>query len=256
MQSGTITIISKKEYHDTYASFSFDGIRIALCVHNDAKKFLDRIGPDLVLLDSDYSVDDGLQLLKEIKSMHPGIPIIFITDVASEDIVLKAFKNGARDFLKKPLNILELQEAVLGILSVRKGAHEKRRPFQQRSSRHEAFLKKVTTDQPDNLIHCIHYIHNNMQKDITLEELAKKANVSKYHFCRLFKKHIGISPMKFILSRKITRAKELLRREDVNISMIAADLGFSDLSSFSEKFKKLVGTSPTQFRKSLKKLSE
>jgi AraC family transcriptional regulator len=255
MQLGTITIISQKENHDAYAAFSFDGIRIALCVHNDAKNYLDRTGSDLVLLDSDYSVDDGLQLLKEIKSIHPGIPIIFITDIASEDIVLKAFKNGARDFLKKPFNILELQETVLGILSVRKGDREKRRPFQQRNSRHEAFLKKVTTDQPDNLIRCIHYIHNNIRKDITLEELAKKANVSKYHFCRLFKKQIGISPMKFIMSRKITRAKELLRREDMNISMIAVELGFNDISSFSEKFKQLSGITPTQFRKSLKKLS-
>jgi AraC family transcriptional regulator len=193
--------------------------------------------------------------LKEIKSMHPGIPVVFITDITSEDIILRAFKNGARDFLKKPLNILELQETVLGILSVKKVARERRRPFQQRSFRHEAFLKKVTTEQPANLIRCVHYIHNNIQKDITLEELAEKANVSKYHFCRLFKKHIGISPIKFILSRKITLAKELMRRQEANISMIAAELGFNDVSSFSEKFKQLTGITPTQFRKSLKKIS-
>jgi len=253
MLSGTITIISEKENHDAYATISFDGIQITLCSKNGAKDFLNRACSDLVLLDCGYEVEDGLQLLKQLKSMYPSIPIIFITDIASEDIVLNAFKNGARDFLKKPINILELQETVQGILSVRNVACESRRPFQQRNFRHEEFIKKVTTEQPANLIHSVHYIHNNLQKDITLEELAKEANLSKYHFCRQFKKHIGISPMKFIMSRKITRAKELLRREDTTISMIAAELGFNDISSFSEKFKKLTDITPTQFRQSHKK---
>ena len=82
--------------------------------------------------------------------------------------------------------------------------------------------------------------------------LANQANVSKYHFCRLFKRRMGTTPMQFVLARRIIRAKELLRREGLTISMVAAEAGFSELSSFTEQFKKFTGKTPTQYRKSLK----
>lgn len=248
----SVIIIAEKDNHELYTFFSLDENKFSICTLKDALDFTEQTLCDLILLDCGFDVDKGLHLLKELKGIQSQTPIIFLTDLGSEDIVLKAFKTGARDFFKKPVNLFELQETIMGILSVKKATRENRRPFKNRRFRNEDLFKQVTTSQPVNLIRAVHYIDNNMQKEISLEELANEANVSKYHFCRLFKKHIGISPMQFVRSRKIMKAKELFRRNASNISAVASEVGYNDLSSFTEQFKKFTGITPTQYRKSLK----
>jgi DNA-binding NtrC family response regulator len=84
---------------------------------------------DLIILDWAPYAERSLQSLKEIKSLKPNIPVIYITDHASEETVLKAFKTGARDFFKKPINVPELQKTVKGILSVRKATRGETAPI-------------------------------------------------------------------------------------------------------------------------------
>jgi AraC family transcriptional regulator len=166
---------------------------------------------------------------------------------------LRAFKSGARDFFRKPVNLLELQETVDGILSARKSSRENRRPFKTEGTHQTGLLKKLTSSQPLHLIHVINYIEDNLSTPINLDILSEKAGVSKYHFSRIFKDHIGMSPMQFLLSRRITRAKELLKREDTHISTVASSVGFNDMSSFTVQFKKFAGMTPIKFKLSKKK---
>jgi AraC family transcriptional regulator len=249
-----ILVIAERDAHNEYQFFDAITDNSYKCCPGEYKEVLDRQHSDLVILDCGLKAGDGIDLLREMKTHHAGIPIIFITDVGSEGIVLKAFKNGARDFFRKPLNVFHLQETVLGILSVKGGTHESRRPFTSRPFRHGELLKKVTTSQPISLIRAIRYIDDNMNKEITLDDLAHEASLSKYHFSRLFRKHFGISPKQFIISQKITRAKELLRRKDSSISTVATEMGFNDLSCFSEQFKKFTGKTPTRFKRIVKKI--
>jgi AraC family transcriptional regulator len=250
-----IVVIAGKDTHREYQFFDSVIENFCKCCLADYKKVLDLQHPNLVILDCGFKTGDGIALLSEIKTHYISIPVIFITDVGSEEIVLKAFRNGARDFFRKPLNIFQLQETVLGILSVKKGTRESRRPFTNRPFCHRALLKKVTTGQPLSLTRAIRYVDDNLNKEITLDGLAQEASLSKYHFSRLFRKHFGISPMQFVISQKITKAKELLKRKDSTISTVAAEIGFNDLSSFSEQFKKFAGRTPTKFREQLSEVA-
>jgi AraC-like DNA-binding protein len=81
---------------------------------------------------------------------------------------------------------------------------------------------------------------------ITLVELAQKAGMSKYHFSRVFKRYIGMTPIKFVTLRKIEKAKELLKRRDFNVSAVAYQLGFNDVSTFIKQFKKFTGLTPAK----------
>ena len=249
---GTVTVIAEKEDHELYNSISFKEEKIDVCTLGDSVDFVRKSPSDLIILDCGSHAEKGLQFLKEIKTLKPNIPVIYITDHGSEDTVLKAFKTGARDFFKKPINISELRKTVEGILSVRKATREKRHQFKSEELGHEEVIGKATTDQPLSVIRVIRYIEDNFLKPINLEMLANQANVSKYHFCRLFKRRMGTTPMQFVLARIIIRAKELLRREGLTISMVAAEAGFRELSSFTEQFKKYTGKTPTQYTKSLK----
>jgi len=249
---GTVIVITEKVNHELYTSFSLEGESVKIYPLKGAIDFSMQNFSDLIILDSGFEVENGLELLKKMKALLPGTPVIFLTDVDSEDVVLKAFKTGARDFFKKPVNIVELQETVKGILSVKKGTKESRKRFRQRVFPDEEILHTPTTSQPINIIRVIRYIEENLSSAITLEKLAHEANTSKYHFCRLFKKHIGLSPMKFVISLRIMKAKNLLRMPNSHISSVASDVGFNDLSSFIVQFKKFTGTTPSQYKKSCK----
>ena len=83
-----------------------------------------------------------------------------------------------------------------------------------------------------------------------LLELAKKANMSLSHFLRRFKKATGATPVAFRNEQRIKAAKSLIKNSELNISQIAFTAGFSDSLYFSRAFKKSVGISPMDFKKS------
>ncbi len=84
-----------------------------------------------------------------------------------------------------------------------------------------------------------------------IDEMAKYAEMSKYHFIREFKKAVGITPWQYILQRKITQAKELLHNRDKTIKQIAYETGFGNPDYFSTTFKKFTGCKPGDFRNTL-----
>ena len=66
---------------------------------------IESFDPDIILLDIYLTTHDGLEILKEIKVKHSQIPVIMITGYADVDLAVKAIKNGAYDFLLKPLDL-------------------------------------------------------------------------------------------------------------------------------------------------------
>lgn len=92
------------------------------------------------------------------------------------------------------------------------------------------------------------YITHNLNHDITLDELAHHASLSKYHFIRKFQYTFHVSPMQYITTEKINYAKYLLRNTKEPISSIAESLGYATPSYFSKVFKHAVGISPTEYR--------
>jgi AraC family transcriptional regulator len=91
------------------------------------------------------------------------------------------------------------------------------------------------------------YIHVHLFDNLSLADLARIACVSRFHFARMFRLRTGFSPMKYVQSQRIERAKHLLRHDDANISTIAAALGFFDQSHFSRVFRKVTGISPGRY---------
>ncbi len=100
----------------------------------------------------------------------------------------------------------------------------------------------------ENIKHVIGYIESNLWSKLDLENLAQIAKLSKFHFCRKFKRHVGINPMKYVNTRRIEKAKELLKKRDLSVSLVASEVGFRDLSNFIRQFKKRTGLAPNAYR--------
>lgn len=95
------------------------------------------------------------------------------------------------------------------------------------------------------------YIQENIHEPISLEKLASHVAYSPYHFSRLFKKQIGISPLYYVSSLRLQKAKEMLLKTNFAVRDIGLEIGQQSLGTFTTRFTERVGQSPAQFRKSI-----
>ena len=93
------------------------------------------------------------------------------------------------------------------------------------------------------------YIDSNYSEEITLDKLADVARLNKYYFAHTFAEIYGISPMNYLIQKRIFVSQELLTSTDMNLSEISQQCGFSSPSYFSQSFHKRCGINPTAYRK-------
>ncbi|MBU0478590.1 AraC family transcriptional regulator [bacterium] len=102
-----------------------------------------------------------------------------------------------------------------------------------------------------NIIKAEKFIRTNYQKDISLQDIAREANLSETYFGNIFKKITGKSPIDYLTSTRINNAKRLLIETDHNISEISSLIGYEDSHYFSYIFKQKEGITPSEFLASL-----
>ena len=96
------------------------------------------------------------------------------------------------------------------------------------------------------------YIINNFNNDISLSDIAGYVYLSTSHFARAFKKQYKISPIQYLLSVRIEKAKTLLEETNLKVGDIASSVGFSAQQRFNDIFKKHLGVSPSEYRQKYK----
>ncbi|MBD2020408.1 helix-turn-helix transcriptional regulator [Leptolyngbya sp. FACHB-36] len=122
--------------------------------------------------------------------------------------------------------------------------------------RHHCSAKVVTASMSGGLskskLHqVIDYIENNLNHDINLTELARVAQVSPYHFGKLFKQTMGSTPHQYVLKRRTEQAKILLADAKLSLAEISQVLGFCDQSHFTNVFRRYMQLTPRQYRHKL-----
>ena len=98
------------------------------------------------------------------------------------------------------------------------------------------------------------YIDLHFKEPLTLEQLAEESHMNKYYLSHAFKREYGVSPINYMISRRIEESKYLLAETDLSMSQIAQLLGFSSLSYFSQVFRKTQAVTPMEYRHSTRRL--
>jgi AraC family transcriptional regulator len=98
------------------------------------------------------------------------------------------------------------------------------------------------------LAHVIDYVEANLERPLTLAELAAVARLSRFHFARTFRRAIGRTPHRYVQERRIVRARHLLAMGRLPIIEVAAACGFTNPGHFATTFKRLVAMSPRAYR--------
>lgn len=102
------------------------------------------------------------------------------------------------------------------------------------------------------LLQCIwrgrDYIDTHYLDHITIQQIAREACMSEYHFFRIFKAAMECTPYQYILQKRMALARQLLVQEHMSIRDIALHVGFTDISTFSKTFRKQYGITPSSMR--------
>ena len=109
------------------------------------------------------------------------------------------------------------------------------------------------TSRKDSLLMVVRdYIHDNIQEDITIDDLSHVANISKFHLIRLFSRQFGLTPHKYIVNHRINKVRNALKR-GMSATHVAQEFGFFDTSHLNRHFKKAYGVTPTQYQTQIQK---
>ncbi|MBU2997824.1 AraC family transcriptional regulator [Cellulophaga baltica] len=126
--------------------------------------------------------------------------------------------------------------------------------FHQLAKALEKFSDESTTDYSyidfKNFANINNYIENHIQEKFHLEELSKMAHINKYGFSKKFKTYTGMTPMNYILMRKVFSSKKIIKNT-TNLTDLAYLYNFTDLAHYSKTFKRFIGTSPKDYKNSL-----
>lgn len=191
--------------------------------------------PDILFTDIRMPGYSGLELLELLRKKELQTKVILISGYAEFEYAQSAIRNGAYDYLLKPIDQEKLQIVLERILGDGAGILENEQELVAPST-----IRKIMDEIKE------HYTEN-----ITLTVLAEKYAISVSYLSELLKEHLQLSFSEYISSKRIQKAKELLADESLSIEQIAEQTGYNDYFYFTKVFKKNTGISPSKYRKNL-----
>jgi signal transduction histidine kinase/AraC-like DNA-binding protein/tetratricopeptide (TPR) repeat protein len=203
--------------------------------------------PDLVITDWMMPRMDGNALCEKLKT-HPAtshIPIIMLTAKADQQSKLAGLETGADDYLTKPFDARELRIRVNNLVEQRKKLRE---IYRQQITLHP---KEVSIKSPDavfleKVLALLEANHNNALFGV--EEFTSEIGLSRMQLYRKLKALTGSSPGDFLRQFRLEKAKQLLRLPGIQVSEVAYQTGFNNLSNFTKAFKEFTGLTPSEFK--------
>lgn len=199
-----------------------------------ACEFFFRNKVDLVLLN--HTPDDPCtDLLRVLRYVAPSVPVIIMTAWGSEEFAVTVFRNGASDYLKKPLNIDELGNSIEAALDRKHGLYG-----------------DLSSPSTDGINKAIQYINVHYCLPLKLTCVAREAGMSVSCLERAFKKKLGVTFSMYLHKVRICRAIQMLEQGiGFSIGEIAFACGFSNQCHFTRLFKKMVQYCPRDFKKAV-----
>ena len=197
------------------------------CSGDDAIEAILNLRPDLVFLDIQMPVHNGLQVMEAIKERYQGdISFIVVTAYAYFEYAQKSIQLGAKDLLLKPVLYDQFRDSLMRVLGYR------------------------YTDNPlfNGLLE---YIHSHYAEDLTLQRCADSLGTTPNNIIRMFKQQMDTSLVQYCNTLKIKTACEELKK-GTPIKEASEKVGFNNLNYFYRTFKKILKTTPREYLNNLR----
>ena len=235
------------------------GFHKAVGKHNatEALELLQMESFDLVVTDINMPEISGLELIRRINLSGKQPGIIIVSGYNEFVYAQEAIRLGVCAYILKPVKTDEVEE------NIRLLAEKRQWKMIERDSKAEfAILETILEEEPVNtwqerkkyhpvISKILVYIGKNYTKDLTVQELAEEFCINESYLSVLFKKEVGINLSSYMQRYRINRAMELLRNTNMRISEIAYRVGYQNPCYFTEQFKRVYHTPPSEVRKNL-----
>lgn len=199
---------------------------------------------DVVLTDVRMPFMDGITLVKEAQKLYPKVLFVFISSYDAFAYAREGLRLGAVDYIVKPMRDSDLENVLERLI-----------PMIGESGDDEFFsiLKKITEKdvnwEEPLLLNTCRYLEKNMDRNLTLEEVANALNLNKDYFGKLVKSRTGMNFRKFYNRFKMEYAKPLIKGGQYKIYEISRMLGYTAADYFTQLFKNSTGMTPAEYKK-------
>ncbi|MGN7359816.1 response regulator [Paenibacillus sp. SAF-054] len=228
-------IIRWEEMGFTLAGEASNGMEALPMIKNDP--------PDLVLCDIVMPQMDGLELLQETRKAGIGSKFVMLTCIGDFESMRRAMEYGASNYiLKLSMSVKDLRET-LAKVSAELAAQ--RSPAERPARLPAAAREKITHPEVNKIMD---YIQQNYDQDITLKSLARYVMMGENYVSALFKKKTGETLIHYLHRTRVEKAIEYLTTTDLPVNRICQNVGFMNDNYFIKIFKRMTGTTPSQYR--------
>jgi AraC-like DNA-binding protein len=201
--------------------------------------------------------DNVVEVVGELKSFYPRVLVMVVGIDASGELVAEDFWTGARDCLVGNVEADRLRERVVRVLEIANDDREQRQSL---------FSGKVPESSDEGLIDPdglddlrlrdgIKFVHGAYERNLSLDEIAGAACMTRRHLRRVFKKEVGLPPMRYLSRVRVVEAKRMLRESECLVAKIAYSVGFGTLSHFYRMFGEFAGLAPNEYRRRVREES-
>lgn len=229
----------KNEYQVITASHAAEGFEKAIS-----------IVPDIIVTDWMMPGMSGAELCHRLKNTETTshIPLIMLTAKANTEAKVEGLTVGADDYVTKPFEWPELQVRVSNQIKLRKMLQEK---FSKESN-----LKKKQEGLPagdKKFIDALYGLFEQRLDDsgLSVEQLAREVGMSRVQLHRKTKSITGHSVSDLLRDHRLTKAADLLRQKEGNVSEVAYQVGFDNLSYFAKAFRQKYQKTPSEYKQSI-----
>ena len=199
--------------------------------------------PDIVITDIQMPTISGLQIAKYISENYKNVIVILLTAYSKFQYAKEAIEYGVKHYVVKNDLLDELPLILEKIVS------------ENAESENQSDLN----NDDANIENCAYviqdiekYIEENLDKKLSLTDIAESIHMNKSYISRMFKEKAGENLFDYINKRKIEKAKQLIKNNELRMYEIAINVGMEDTAYFSRVFKKYEGISPSEYQKELR----
>ena len=199
--------------------------------------------PDIVITDIQMPSISGLQIAKYISENYKNIIVILLTAYSKFQYAKEAIEYGVKHYVVKNDLLDELPLILAKIVS------------ENAESENQSDLN----NDDANIENCAYviqdiekYIEENLDKKLSLTDIAESIHMNKSYISRMFKEKAGENLFDYINKRKREKAKQLIKNNELRMYEIALNVGMEDTAYFSRVFKKYEGISPSEYQKELR----
>ena len=202
----------------------------------DALTKIDVLRPDIVIMDINIPIMNGLKVIQLSRIRHPETAFVIVSGYDDFSYCREALRLQITDYILKPVNYEEFGTCIdsLKISLFERRVSSAAEPEKQE----ERAITGITR-----------YLQEHLAEEISLSVLAEQFHLNPQYISQLFKSEIGVNFLVYLTNIRMEKAKKLLLSTALSIAEVAEQSGYGDYRVFTKVFKKSEGITPSQYRR-------